>query len=78
MILAIASIGTERIAPGTCTRRSTSIQRLIVSASQEGPGVPGVATQNSKFQVWRENFLFFEKFFPDTPPEIPCSITQPQ
>jgi hypothetical protein len=55
--LAIASIGTERIAPGTCTRRSSSIQRLIVSASQKGPGVPGV-----EFQVWRENFLFFEKF----------------
>jgi len=27
----------------TCTRRSSSIQRLIVSAFQEGPGVPGVA-----------------------------------
>jgi hypothetical protein len=50
----------------TCTRRSSSIQRLIVSAFQEGPGVPGVAIQNSRFQVWRENFLFFEKFFPDT------------
>jgi len=26
--------------------------------------------------IWRENSLFLEKFFPDTPLKIPCSVAQ--